>query len=172
MPPTVTRRSALLDGDYRYRLERDLAPSFDTRDGYVCWIMLNPSDADATIDDPTLRRCMGYTELWGYARLVVVNLYAYRTPYPRLLKRVESPLGPGNDDAIAVAAADAALIVCAWGANDMAVPRARAVEHMLDGLPLWCLGRCDAGEPRHPLYLPVNVPLEPYNDPARALEPA
>ena len=59
---------------YRYELRRIWQP----KKGLVCWVMLNPSIADANIDDPTIRRCIGYTAKWGYGGRVVVNLFALR----------------------------------------------------------------------------------------------
>lgn len=67
---------------YRYTLER--AWSRDPR--YLMYVMLNPSTADADNDDPTIRRCIGFAKLLGYDGILVGNLYAYRTPHPKVLK--------------------------------------------------------------------------------------
>jgi len=131
--------------------------------------MLNPSTADASVNDPTIRRCIGYTRREGYGSLVVVNLYALRSTDPVELARHAAPCGPDNDAAILAAAEDARLIVAAWGSDTMAPARARAVEHLLDGLPLWCLGTNKDGEPKHPLYLAADLCLLPYNDAAERL---
>lgn len=59
--------------------------------------MLNPSKADASIDDPTLRRCISFAKFWDYGSLIVVNLFAFRTASPLELKKVDDPVGKQND---------------------------------------------------------------------------
>lgn len=60
------------DGVYRYELRRSWNPR------PACgWIMLNPSRADATDDDPTVRRCLGFASAWGYGSLLIHNLYVF-----------------------------------------------------------------------------------------------
>lgn len=146
---------------YRYRLTRS-GLAGRTRPGYVAWIMLNPSTADENVNDKTIRRCIGFTVREGYSALAVVNLYALRSPYPEDLRQHPAPCGPDNDAAIVEVVQGAALAVCAWGADPMAPPRARAVEGLLAGVPLRCLGWTKDGEPRHPLYLPSATPMCPY----------
>jgi hypothetical protein len=64
-------------GTYRYRLGRRWA------EGPVdVWIMLNPSTADATVDDRTIGRCMEFSRRWGAGALVVGNLFALRATDP------------------------------------------------------------------------------------------
>jgi hypothetical protein len=70
-------RSARLSecGTWRYYLARHWAPKGEA----LAFVMLNPSTADATVDDPTIRRCIGFARRDGYAGLVVVNLFALRS---------------------------------------------------------------------------------------------
>lgn len=74
----ITRFAQLSeDGVYRWLLGRQW--SFKepvTTERLVCWIMLNPSTADAEMDDPTIRRCISFSQAWGYDGLTVVNAYA------------------------------------------------------------------------------------------------
>jgi hypothetical protein len=154
-------------GRYRYRLTRSGLLAHEAKPGYVLWVMLNPSTADASTNDQTMSRVIRFTRREGYSHLTVVNLYAWRSRDPDALLRCESPCGPDNDQHIVDAAAGAALIICAWGADPMAPPRARHVEDLLAGQPLWCLGRAKGGEPRHPLMLPRTTVLQPYNAAAR-----
>jgi hypothetical protein len=119
------------------------------------FVMLNPSTADGEVDDPTIRRCVGFAQTWGYGALEVVNLYAYRTTLPVELGAPADPVGPLNDSRILEADRSCDLVVCAWGNNSMAVRRAPAVLELFRGAgtPLRCLGLTKSGQPRHPLYL-------------------
>lgn len=141
-------------GAYRYRLWRRWAqgPS-------VCFIMLNPSTADAEQDDPTIRRCIRFARDWGYAALDVVNLFAYRATDPRTLRGVADPIGKDNARAVAEAVAAASLTVAAWGAWPVAT-------HPTTDGPLHCLARNRDGSPKHPLYIRADatpVPWQPQS---------
>lgn len=145
-------------GLYRYSLTRDLSPDFDAPEyhgGSVLWVMLNPSTADATADDPTIRRCKAYGTAWGRDRLDVVNLYAYRATMPNTLWLVDDPVGPANDEHIEELAEAATLIVCAWGQPGPDKGRALHVRGLLENRgPVHYLRLNKDGSPGHPLYLP------------------
>ena len=79
-------------GNYRYTLWRGPGPD----EPYVCIVGLNPSTADTQKNDPTIRRCIGFAEEWGYENLCVMNLFAWRATYPRDLKNAADPVGPEN----------------------------------------------------------------------------
>ena len=89
--------------------------------------MLNPSTADASRDDPTIRRCIGFARAWGYGGVEVVNVFALRATEPSLLRRVRDPVGPGNDAALAAATARVDAIVIAWGVHGTLLQRDRTV---------------------------------------------
>lgn len=137
-------------GAYRYELGRRWA-----RGPSVLFIMLNPSTADATQDDPTIRRCIGFAKSWQMGALGVVNLFALRATDPAALRTAPDPVGPLNDDAIHDAIVSSRVVVAAWGAHAMAAERAAVVAEMAANAsrPLCCLGTTKAGHPRHPLYL-------------------
>lgn len=157
----VQRRATLSDDEvYRYTLTRAWAS-----EGTVLRVvMLNPSTADATLDDPTIRRCVGFAVKLGHAALIVYNLYAFRATRPSDLWRGQDAVGPVNDSVLMSAAADAhansAPMVAAWGvgAKD---DRVRQVLAMTDGVQWVSLGpACLSGAPRHPLYLAADTQLQ------------
>lgn len=148
------RRSAVLseDGLYRYSLVR----RWSDEDAFATFIMLNPSVADAEVDDPTIRRCIGFAQRWGMGALHVLNLYALRTPYPTDLWKADDPVGPENDTYLLRHAQSANLngwpMIAAWGNN----AKKDRVDHLLYGIPwvaptLTCLGTTLSGAPKHPL---------------------
>ena len=151
------------DGLYRYRLERDLGSLAGGR-GAVAWIMLNPSTADATADDPTIRRCVGFASTWGFARLIVGNLYAWRSTKPKGLWTAADPVGPDNDHHLEQIARDAELVVCAWGAHGKS-HRVAAARHAIEraGRQPHALAFTAAGQPRHPLYLRGSLKPQPWS---------
>jgi len=149
-------KSAVIDptGKYRYLLRRIWGDQKT-----VLWVMLNPSTADAEEDDPTIRRCLGFTESLGYMAdgyggLEVVNLFAVRSTDPKWLSRFQDPVGPENDDHIAKAAARAGKIIVAWGSHDKPFITKRIAEVLLllNGHTLYCLDLTNGAHPRHPLY--------------------
>lgn len=148
--------SAVMSADqqYRYRLTRDIALSTK---GTVCFVMLNPSTADAVENDPTIRRCIGYAQLWRH-NLEVVNLFALRsTDLDALYGCSEAvAIGPENDRHIIEAAQAADLVVCAWGIHGVLHSRGRRVIELLRaaGVIPTALGLTKDGHPKHPLYLP------------------
>jgi hypothetical protein len=140
-------------GKYRYLLERKWSIGLPC----VTWIMLNPSTADAEKDDPTIRRCIGFSKAWGYGSLYVVNLFAWRATDPSELKRVLRPVGPENDHYIGRAAANCKEIVAAWGAHGSFQDRDKVVLNLLKGFGITALSLTTKGSPGHPLYLAADA---------------
>jgi hypothetical protein len=126
--------------------------------------MLNPSTADAESDDPTIRRCTGYRDAWGFSELLVLNLYGFRATDPEELKARHYPPGPDNGDHWRGQMPLADLVICAWGANaqEHQVEYFRRVAARL-GVPLYCLGVTANGQPRHPLYLKADILPVPWS---------
>lgn len=157
-----TVRTAVISecGRYRYELRR----VWDPTGPLLEFIMLNPSTADASIDDPTIRRIAGSAERpgfarrWGYGGIVVRNLYALRATNPEVLLNYSGDAyGPRNDRYIADDAADCTIV--AWGAHPATLSeRATAVIEVLGFFRprLFCLGTNQNGSPKHPLYVPAS----------------
>jgi hypothetical protein len=148
---------------HRYLLTRIWDPSRPP----LVFVMLNPSTADAVVEDPTIRRLAGQN---GFARregaggVVVVNLFALRSTDPRALLRHPDPIGRYNDAFIRQSINTGGTVVAAWGAAGVTGNRGQQVARYLKarGVALHCLGRTSEGHPRHPLYLPGDAVLEAY----------
>lgn len=157
------------NGRYRYRLVRDWSGVADARKPNrppVCWIMLNPSTADAVKDDPTVRRIIQFSMGWGYERLVVVNLFPLRSADPKALWTTAysgEAVVVNNWKHIDRAMAESPLIVAAWGSpnppgRNVIVNELCMMAHQRRA-KLWCLGETADGSPRHPSPL-GRVPLD------------
>jgi hypothetical protein len=158
------------DGVYRYRLERKInVPGLLYKNPEarpLAFCMLNPSTADAEIDDPTIRRCIGFAEREGANSLIVVNVYALRSTDPQKLWLAVDPVGPLNFDHIHKAAVEAGRVIVAWGVNAKASDVENAMfELRKSGAKVLCLGTTKAGHPRHPLYVKKDQPLIPWSLP-------
>lgn len=153
-------------GTYRYHLWRrvggprpgahgqSLMPG-DGASGRVAFVMLNPSTADANVDDPTIRKCVGYARRWGFEWLDVVNLFALRATDPRELKLCKSrdAIGPDNDEHLLRVCTAASLVVCAWSNQGRLYNRDLRVRRLLGSVKLHRLKGNQDGSPSHPLYL-------------------
>ncbi|MEO0408332.1 MAG: DUF1643 domain-containing protein, partial [Cyanobacteria bacterium P01_A01_bin.135] len=145
---------------YRYSLWR----TWDMALPKLLIIGLNPSTADATHNDPTIRRCIGFAQSWGYGSVTVTNLFALRSPYPKALRQAQDPVGPQTDAWIwrLLAQSDACLL--AWGNEGRLLGRDRAVRAQLlkSDRPLLCLKVTKQGQPSHPLYLKKTLKPTPW----------
>jgi len=143
-------------GQYRYSLSRIWDESKPT----VLFIMLNPSTADATRDDPTIRRCIDFAQRWNYGGLVVGNLFAFRATKPQEMKMSKSPIGLRNDETLLRLAKESALVVAAWGKDGKHHQRDMKVRLMIPHLHY--LKLTNKGQPYHPLYLPATLVPIPF----------
>lgn len=152
---------------YRYTLWRDwdMDPvtgcTDDAKDlnSYAMFIGLNPSTADETQDDPTIRKCIGFAKRWGFAGLMMTNLFAFRATQPKDMKRAENPSGEDNQHHLLQCASAAGIIVAAWGKNGRYRNQDLTVTQWLGsiGAQLHCLRKNGDGSPEHPLYVPYEV---------------
>ncbi|MBE1446082.1 DUF1643 domain-containing protein [Paenibacillus sp. OAS669] len=155
------RREAFFSNDCKYRYS--LLREWDTSLPRVLYIMLNPSVADAEIDDQTIKRCTYFAEKFGFGSLEVVNLYALISTDPFEIKTESEPIGKDNDYHILVAAKRASKIIVAWGEKGFYNQRHNKVTRMLhdNGYSLYCLKLTKNGHyPRHPSRLPSCCQLE------------
>lgn len=149
------------DRKYRYLLWR----TWDEARPHMLWVLLNPSAADEEKADQTLRRCIAFSEEWGYGGLEIVNLFALQTSDRQILKARESPIGAENDRCITEAAQRATRVVVGWGEDGSYRQRDSEVCKLLKQhapQPLYCLGKNKDGSPRHPLYVPRSTDPIPY----------
>ncbi len=145
---------------YRYLLRR----TWDHEKPRALFIMLNPSTADASIDDPTIKSCVRLVTAIGYGSFEVVNLFAFRATKPEDMAKAPDPIGPDNDGAIEAALARCDMPICAWGNHKLAYNRSKAVFGAIRSArpAAMCFGRTKDGAPKHPLYIKSGTALEVY----------
>lgn len=131
---------------------------------YAQFIGLNPSTADESASDPTIRRCLRFARDWGYGGLVMTNLFAWRATQPADMKASDHPVGPENDHWLQQIARDAGIVVAAWGTHGAHLGRDIAVRRLLPSLSQLRLSK--DGHPWHPLYLPASLLPQPWSLPA------
>ena len=174
-PISASEAGLSADGRHRWWLTRRWGDGGRN----LLFIGLNPSRADGTRDDPTLRRLIGFGRDWGYDGLVVVNLFARMSPSPAVLLRSRDPIGSCCDPELLrwtrhwAVTADWDLW-CGWGSGGrraqrdvqvaellapLVAERARHVPHRAGPLALGLTGGC---QPRHPLYAPRTLQLQPF----------
>lgn len=167
------RRTATIsaDGKFRYSLSRE---KFDDGVGLpnrAVYVGVNPSTADALVDDNTIRVLYGFSKRFGVGSFTVVNKFAYRATAVADLKGVVDPVGPDNDSYIRAACSDTDFVVFIWGALGKlsAEHRTRWVEvdaivRSLGKQPM-CIGTTSGGHPRHVLMQSFSLPLVPWDRP-------
>lgn len=135
-------------------------------------IMVNPSTADATENDATIRKLLGFRDRKGWGNLIVGNLFAYRATDVRELAAASDPVGPDNGYRLAEIFLDAAQVVFAWGASSKLPKRLRDHWREVDALarethstPMSIGAPAKDGHPCHPLMLPYTLALQPWQPP-------
>lgn len=156
------------DGRHRYVLERLVeGPDPSCALGVFG---VNPSTADATLEDPTTRRIAGFARLLGFGRYLLGNKFALRSTNVHALAVVSEAdaIGPENDEHIRQIMKVSHTILFAWGPLAKLPQRLRKrwqdLVRMADeaGKVPMCLGVAQDGHPRHPLMLPYSAPLVPW----------
>jgi len=164
--PLYTSKTAIISscGLYRYSLRRcwdEALPPFVVG-------MLNPSSADADIDDPTILRVVRRAGMLGLGSLIVWNLYAYRATDPAHLSLVADPVGPENRrwirESLKECSDRSGIAIVGWGAgatDQILTADVKSIATQLS-VSLHCLGTTKEGHPRHPLYVSYSTPLQPW----------
>lgn len=149
-------KKAIISKDkiYRYKLSR----TWDSTKPTILFIGLNPSIADENIDDPTITRCINFAKDWGYGTLLMANLFAFRSTYP---KDIYDPIGKDNDHYLLECVTQSDLIVACWGNNGTYMNREKVITELVPNL--YCLQKNKNGTPHHPLRLPRNIHPLPFN---------
>lgn len=151
-------------GMYRYRLERTVG----MEGSIYAFFGVNPSTADATIDDQTVKKWIGFTKLWGGSRFIVGNVFAYRSKDVKALTNVVDPFGDDIGDHTANIINEADILVPCWGNTAKVPPKLRfAFDVLLDtllasGKPVRHFGLTKGGDPGHPQMLAYSTPLTPF----------
>lgn len=171
MPTGTIVRDAFIEDDCRFWLKRAWGPG-----PCIAWVGLNPSTADATKDDPTMLREIGFSFRWGFGSLIKLNIFPFITADPAEMRKIMSKgrgyrmelptalLGMQNDEICAELLTKADMRMAAWGngatayeVNDwLYVIAMERDQHTIwgDGVTItdWkCLGTNANGSPRHTL---------------------
>lgn len=175
------KTQAYLSADRRYRYW--LTRIWDDALPMMCVIGVNPSTADENVDDPTIRKCIGFAKRLGCGGLLMLNVGAYRATNPREWQKADDPFGAENtvehlkeyiaQNSIQCAPGETpkkgvTLVIAAWGKNCAkycGLSRALAIRDAMPNLQCW--GRNGDHTPRHPLMLPYTTKLEPFGGAAQ-----
>lgn len=142
---------------YRYALWR----IWDDTKPHVMIIGLNPSKADETEDDPTIRRCINFAKSWGYGGVCIANLFAFRETKPTNMKASIDPIGAESNVWLIKLAKEADIVVAAWGNDGSYLKRSDTVKNIISNLHYLKMNK--SGEPAHPLYLKKTLTPLPMN---------
>lgn len=145
-------------GRWRYTLKR----VWDADLPVCTFIMFNPSTADAEVLDRTISRCVNFAIREGCGALLVLNVFALRSPYPKDVRAGgDEAIGPQNDATIMVELAQVeGPIIAAWGGFRWARERIEIVRRLIGERQILCLGTNRDGSPCHPLYRPHDAALQ------------
>lgn len=154
-------------GAYRYRLSREVSDGGPV----AVYIGVNPSTADATKDDATVRKWFGFAHRMGASRFIVGNLFGFRATDVRELAKAADPVGRENDEHLRTMLAQADVVIPCWGSSTKLPPRLRYRVATVRGLlrdcgkPIRTFGLTASGDPRHPLMLGYATPLAEWSHP-------
>lgn len=114
----------------------------------IMFIGLNPSTANETEDDPTIRRVKAMAKAWGYGGVYMMNLFTYISTDPKKLDIINGNINTA-DFFLKKLAGKSKDVVFAWG-NFNVFGRDTHVKAMFPNAK--CLHINKNGSPKHPLY--------------------
>lgn len=137
-------------------------------------ICLNPSFADATINDPTVYGMMKRARAGGFDEYVMLNMFPFRSTDPAGLLTADLS-GLADNDGTILRYCDYrmnpetfTLVVLGWGTGGAARKLVEKyhphVLGLLDAVRCspWCYAINQDGTPKHPLYVRHDAPLIPF----------
>lgn len=133
-------------GKYRYLLSRD----WNKEKRIAMCIGLNPSNANADKNDPTINILIRTLAKLDFGGLRMVNLYAYVSSKPAKLFEVSDPQGQ-NDAWLLTTAHGCQEIIFCWGSFKNIEHRARKVKEMFPSAK--CFGKNANKTPLHPMAI-------------------
>ena len=146
----------------------------------MVFIGLNPSKANSVNNDKTLVRIINFCSRWNYKNIYVINLFGLISKFPSQLSKNKDPVGR-NNDLITLKALEfwRENINCdlwlGWGDKGKLYKRDSIVLKLIKNLlklesnennlskRILTLGLSKKGSPRHPLYMPNESFLKPFD---------
>ena len=162
-------------GSYRWILKRELLIGKKT----VVFLGLNPSKANSFNNDRTLSRIINFCSRWNYKNIYIINLFGLISKSSSRLSKSKDPIG-GNNDLITLMTLQfwRKNINCdlwlGWGDKGQLYGRDRVVLKLIKNMSnlnpnennqfkrVFSLGFSSKGNPRHPLYMPNESFLKPF----------
>lgn len=163
-PHLAYRKGACLSPCRKYRYTLSRAWGDNSRPLVV--IGLNPSKADESKDDNTIKKLVTIARGLNFDTLIMLNLFAFRATDPREMKNALDPVGPDNDEILKSFISGASTVVAAWGNHGSFRKRDAFVVTLAKtvGKKLYCFDITSQGQPKHPLFLPNDTrSLYPFN---------
>ena len=143
------------DRIHRYVLIRE----WDLDKPSLMFVGLNPSTADEEKNDPTVRRCIGFAKRWGFGKLLMTNIFAFRSTLPKNLFKSENPIGNKNNYWLKKLSKKADKIVLAYGNHGKFNNRHEEILKIVDNPH--CIKKTKNDMPIHPLYVKyTNNPIK------------
>ena len=161
---------------YRWILKRELLSGKKT----VVFIGLNPSKANSANNDRTLVRIINFCSIWNYKNIYIINLFGLISKSPIQLSKSNDPIGENNDlitlKSLRFWREDSNCdLWLGWGDKGQLKGRDRKVLKLIKKFSNWksnennyskrvlSIGLTKQGNPRHPLYMPNESFLRPFD---------